>query len=282
VTPRARQVASTGVIALTIAVGCRSPEREAAAAARDVSEVAVTPEQKQLWQDAADKGDAPGLQRVPVVQDPVAQRTRSQVPGGQPQPAPPITITPGTRHELRILVYPDDQYEIYTGPARVAKVEQNGDLIELQLPPGAAGKPRTLALLVRIETKPLPVKVGEMVDVAYQLRRNPQVPNDVIAIRNSAGAGIGHVMQGANVLVQAVIPLFALNARQIDNQPTAPVQFTGAGVGPKPVDLTVGQTALVNGLTVRVLGSIVAPGKAPPGLTEGSPFTLNVMVWRVP
>lgn len=269
------------MIALTIAVGCRSPERRAAAAARDVSEVAVTPEQKQLWQDAADKGDAPGLQRVPIVQDPVTQRTRSQVPGGQPKPAP-ITITPGTRHELRVLVYPDDPFESYTGRATVAKIEQNGDLIELQLPPGASGKPRTLALLVRIETKQLPVKVGEMVEVAYQLRRNPQVPNDVIAIRNSAGAGIGHVMQGANVLVQAAIPLFALSARQIDNQPTAPVQFTGAGVGPKPVDLTVGQTALVNGLTVRVLGSIVAPGKAPPGLTEGSPFTLNVMVWRVP
>lgn len=281
-TPRARQVASAGLIALTIAVGCRSPERQAAKAARDTSQTAVTPEQKQLWQDAADKGDAPGLQRVPVVQDPVAQRTRSQVPGGQPKPGPPITIPPGTEHELRIVVYPDDPFESYTGRATVAQIEQNGDFIELQLPPGAAGKPRTLALLVRIDTNRLPVKVGEVVEVAYQLRRNPQVPNDVIAIRNSAGAGIGHVMQGANVLVQAVIPLFALNARQIDNQPTAPVQFTGAGVGPKPVDLTVGQTALVNGLTVRVLGSIVAPGKAPPGLTEGSPFTLNVMVWRVP
>lgn len=265
---------------MAIAVGCRSPEREAADAARDAADLAVTPEQKQLWQDAADKGDAPGLQRVPTVQAPVAQRRRSQVPNAQSKPGPPITITPGIQHELRIVVYPEDPFERYTGRARVTKIEQNGDLIELELPPGAAKKPRTLALLVRIENQRLPVKVGEIVDVAYQVRGDPQVPNDVIAIRNAAGAGIGHVIQGARVLVQAAIPLFGLNARQIDNQPTAPVQFTGVGL--KQVDLTVGQTAILNGVTARVLASAVPSGKAIPGLTEGSPFTLNVMVWRVP
>ena len=63
--------ASAGIIALALAVGCDSPERQAAEAARNSSEVAVTAEQKQLWQDAADRGDTPGLQRVPVLEDPV-------------------------------------------------------------------------------------------------------------------------------------------------------------------------------------------------------------------
>jgi hypothetical protein len=270
------------MIALAIAVGCRSPERQAAAAARDASEVAATPEQKQLWQDAADKGDAPGLQRVPIPQEPVIQRRPSQTPGAQPKPQPPpsITITPTVRNELRVVVYPVDPFERYTGPARVTKVEQNGDRIEVELPPGAAGKPRTLALLVRIGSKPLPVKVGEMVDVAYQLRRDPQVPDDVIGIRNAAGAGIAHVMQGGKALVQAVIPLFGLNVGQTDNQPGAPVRFTGASL--KPIDLTTGQTSPVEGAMARVIGSTVPPVKPVPGLSEGTPFNLNVMVWRVP
>jgi hypothetical protein len=271
-----------GAIALALGAACNSPERQAAAAARDASEVAATPEQKQLWQDAADKGDAPGLQSVPIPQEPVIQRRPSQAPGAQPKPQPPqsITIAPGVRSELRVVLYPEDPFERYTGPARVTKVEQNGDRIEVQLPPGASGTPRTLALLVRISSKPLPVKVGEMVDVAYQVRRDPQVPDDAIGIRNSAGAGVVHVIRGGNVLVQAVIPLFGLNVKQVDNQPGGPVQFIGASL--KAIDLTMGQTSPVEGATARVVSSTVPPGKPVPGLNEGAPFTLNVMVWRVP
>jgi hypothetical protein len=281
VNPPARLIAFAGTIAVALAVGCDSPERQAAAAAEDTSQVAATPEQKQLWQDAADKGDTPGLQRVPIPPEPVIQRAPSQAPGAQPKPQPPsITITPGVRNELRVVLYPDDPFQRYTGPARVTKVEQNGERIEVQLPPGASGTPRTLALLVRLGTKPLPVKVGEMVDVAYQLRRDPQLPEDAIGIRNSAGAGIVHVIQGGNVLVQAVIPLFGLNAKQVDNQPGSPVQFIGVTL--KPIDLTIGQTSPVDGAMARVIGNTVPAGKPVPGLTEGAPFTLNVMVWRVP
>lgn len=281
-TPSARRVASAGIVALTVAVGCDSAERQAAKAARNTSELEASAEQKRLWQDAADKGDAPGLQRVPVLPEPVTQRVRAQVPGAQSKPAPQVTITPGVRNELRILVYPDTPFEGYTGPATVTKIEQNGDLIYLELPPAkSSGKPRTLALLVRIDTKKLPVKIGEPVNVAYQVRRDPQVPNDVMAIRKTGnGAGIAHVIRGGKVRVQSVIPLFGLNVQQTDDQPGAPVRFTGISL--KPIDLTMGQTGPVDGAIVRVIGSGVPDKGAVQGLTEGAPFTLNVMVWKVP
>jgi hypothetical protein len=244
--------------------------------------VAVTAEQKQLWEDAADQGDTPGLERVPTVQEPVTQRVRSQVPGGQPVPAPPApqaTIQPSVRNEIRVLVYPNDPFANYTGAARVASVDKSGERIELTLP----GKLGTLTLLVRVDTKPLPLMAGDTVDVAYRARRNPRVPNDVIAIRIPGGAGIAHVMQGGKGPVQGVaVPLFGFDVGQRD-EPGFPVQVSGPNVK-LPIDLGVGQVGAVVGIgvMVRVVGSTGVQKGTNVGLVEGAPFTLNVMVWRIP
>lgn len=273
--------ASAGIIALALAVGCDSPERQAAEAARNSSEVAVTAEQKQLWQDAAGRGDTPGLQRVPVLEDPVAQRARSQAPAAPsqpaPAPAPQITIPEGVRNEIRILVYPNDPFASYTGPARVASVDKTGERIELTLP----GKLGTLTLLVRVDTKQLAVMAGDMVDVAYRARQLPQVPNDVIAIRTAGGGGIAHVMQGGNAPVQNVaIPLFNFTVGQRD-EPGLPVQISGPNL--KPMDLAMGQVSPVgSGVMVRILGSTGVQQGTNVGQVEGARFTVNLMVWRVP
>lgn len=279
-TAQARRVASAGTIALAIAIGCNSPERQAAEAARNSSELAVTAEQKQLWQDAANRGDAPGLERVPVLQDPVAQRAPSQAPAVPSKPAPPPqpTIPQGVRNEIRVVVYPNDPFATYTGPAKVEDVDKSGERIQLALP----GKLGMLTLLVRIDTKPLPVMVGDMVDVSYRARQNPRVPNDAIAIRAAGGAGIAHVMNGGNGPVQNVsIPLFNLNVEQRD-EAGLPVRISGPNV-PKPIDLAVNQIDSVGGgIMVRVLGSAGVQKGTNVGLIEGAPFTLNVMIWRVP
>ena len=279
-TSHRRRVAAAGTIALVIAVGCDSSERQAAEAARNSSDVAVTAEQKQLWQDAADRGDAPGLQRVPVLQEPIAQRARSQAPAGQPKPAPPpqVTIPEGVRNEIRILVYPNDPFASYTGPAQVASVDNTGERVELTLP----GKLGTLTLLVRVDTKPLPLKAGDTVDVAYRARRRPQVPNDVIGIRvGPNGPGIAHVMQGGNVPVQNIaIPLFNFTVGQRD-EPGFPVQLSGPNL--KPMDMAMGQVSPVgSGVIVRIVGSTGVPQGTNAGQIEGARFTVNVMVWRVP
>jgi hypothetical protein len=244
--------------------------------------VAVTAEQKKLWEDAADQGNTPGLERVPRVQGPVTQRVRAQASGGAPVSAPAAsqaTIQPSVRNEIRVLVYPNDPFASYTGPAQVASVDKSGERIELTLP----GKLGTLTLLVRVDTKPLPVMAGGTVDVAYQVRRNPQVPNDVIAIRIPGGAGIAHVMQGGKSPVQSVaVPLFGFNVAQRD-EPGFPVQISGPNVK-LPIDVPVGQVGVVagSGVMVRVVGSTGIQKGTNVALIEGVPFTLNVMVWRVP
>lgn len=272
------------LIALTMAVGCESSERQAAKAARNVSAVAVSVKQKELWKDAADKGTAPGLQRVPVLQEPVTQRTRSQAPAAQPKPspAPPVMIPAGVRNEIRVLTYPTDPYQSYTGPAKVDDiVDQKRENLRLALP----GKLGQLTLLVRVGFKPLPLMAGDTVDVAYQLRRNPQMPNDVIGIRISggvnAGAGIVHVMQGSTSSISQInIPLFNLTAQQV-NQPGFPVLILGPNLKGEPLRMGE-QMDAGGGAVVRVIGS-TGPDKATnPGLIEGAPFTMNVMVWRVP
>jgi hypothetical protein len=267
-----------GVILLTVSVGCRpSAEEQAAEAARNTSEVAASPKQKQLWEDAAKQGAAPGLERVPVVQNPVTKRPRIPAPNAQPQ-APPtgtITIPQGVQSEIRILVYPNMPFESYTGPATVVGVDQNNERIQLNLGPRG-----TLTLLVRIASQQLPLTKGETVNVAYQQRQNPLVPNDVIAIQKAGGAGIGHVIRGGTGAVQAVIPLFGITATQLAAQPGFPVQVIGPAL--KPIDLTMGQTVPAGDVTVRLLGSTgVAPG-TDVGLIEGSPFTINLLVWKVP
>ncbi|MGH9236622.1 MAG: hypothetical protein ACRD3G_01165 [Vicinamibacterales bacterium] len=239
----------------------------------------MTAEQKQLWQDAADRGDTPGLQRVPVFEDPVLQRARSQAPAAQskPAPAPQLTIPQGVRNEIRILVYPNDPFASYTGPAQVASVDKTGERIELTLP----GKLGTLTLLVRVDTKQLSLMAGDMVDVAYRARRRPQVPDDVIAIRTTGGGGIAHVMQGGNVPVQNIaIPLFNFTVGQRD-EPGLPVQISGPNL--KPMDLAMGQVSPVgSGVMVRIVGSTGVQQGTNAGQIEGARFTVNVMVWRVP
>jgi hypothetical protein len=277
-TPSARWLTSVGLIALTVSVSCRpSAEKQAADAARNTSEAAASPQQKQLWQDAAKQGAAPGLERVPVVRDPVTKRQRIPAPTAQPQ-APPtgtITIAQGVQSEIRILVYPNMPFESYTGPATVVGVDQNNERIQLNLGPRG-----TLTLLVRIGGQQLPLAKGETVNVSYQQRQNPQVPNDVIAIQKAGGAGIGHIIRGGTSPVQAVIPLFGITATQLAAQPGLPVQVMGPAL--KPIDLTMGQTVPAGDVTVRLLGSTgVGPG-TDVGLIEGSPFTINVMVWKVP
>ena len=212
------------------------------------------------------------------------QRTRSQAPGAQPKPTPstPITIPAGVRNEIRVMTYPTDPYQPYTGPARVEDiVDQKGERLRLALP----GKLGQLTLLVRVGSKPLPVMVGETVNVAYQLRRNPQMPNDVIGIRKSAGAsagvGIVHMMQGSTSPIKQIdIPLFNLTAQQV-NQPGFPVLILGPNLKGEPLGMGQ-QMDAGGGAVVRVIGSTGSDKAVSPGLIEGAPFTLNVMVWRVP
>ena len=259
-TSPARRVLLTGLIALAVSAGCRSSERQAAEAARNSSQTAATAEQKQLWQDAADNG-APGLERVPVPSEPVRPRARVQVPAGQSKPQP-VEIPKGVRSEIRILTYPKDPFASYMGQATVGAAA--GETIPLDL--GAAG---TLTLLVRAGDRRLPLKQNDVVDVWYQVSKDPDVPDDVIAIRmRNGGPGIAHVVRGESKLVQFTVPLFDVTAVQQDGQ-GLPVSISVPAFKDKAMTFTTGETKSVD---TNVMALVV-------GSTR---FTLNVLVWSNP
>ena len=270
------------VIALTLSVSCRSAsDRQAADAADNTSQVAASTRQQQLWQEAAEQGNAPGLERVPIVQDPISQRNRAQAPDSQSKPSQSVTIPQGVRNQIRILVFPDDPFTSYTGPAKVMQIDPN-DPVRVTLDLGG----RTLTVLVRVNGDPLPLMMGEMVTVAYQTGRDPRVPNDIIAIRkDNAGAGIAHVVRGGNQPLQGVdVPLFNMTVRQSDMPGLAapPVTFSGPSLKGE-MGLNMGQTESVgSNVSLRVVGSTGLSQGVDRGLIEGVAFTVNVLVWRVP
>lgn len=255
-----RRITAAGLVALVMAAGCRSSERQAAEAARTTSQVAATPEQEQLWEGAAEKRDAPGLQRVPVPQDPVRDRERPVIQS-KPVPSQPVTIPDEVISQIRIVGNPKDRLADYKGPATVG--DAKGDIIPLTLGSGA-----TLTLLVRAGGKPLPVATGDVLDVFYKTRQDPDVPDEAIAIRTKSGAGIAHVVRSAPKVVDLSIPLFDVFAQQLD-KPELPVSITALNFK-DGATFSDGQTRSLGNLTVTVLGS------------TSSPFTLNVLVWRNP
>jgi len=249
---------SAAFIAFALGAGCRSSERQAVDAS---AEVAVSPTQKQLWQDAADKG-APGLERVPVPQEPVQSRARTPAQS-RPVPAQPVRIPGDVRSQIRIVTFPRDPS--YTGGVATVVATDN-DLIELNL--GPAG---TLRVLARANNKPIPVMKGDMVNVAYRTRQDPELPDDVIAIRTMrtrGGAGIAHVVHSSDKLVvDLVVPLFDVKLTQND-QPGLPVLITAPGFDSlKP--RAMGTTTSVDG-DVRVF------------IVGTTPFTVNALVWSNP
>ena len=260
-TSDARRVLVAGLIAVAVSAGCQSSERQAAEAARNSSEVAVTPEQKQLWQNAAENG-APGLERVPVPSEPVRPRERLQVPAGQAKPPRPVEIPEGVHSEIRILTFPTNPFATYMGQATVG--EAKGETIPLDL--GTAG---TMTLLVRAGERRLPLKKDDVVDVWYHVSQDPEVPDDVIAIRMmNGGPGIAHVVRGGSTPIQVTVPLFDLTAIQ-QNKPGLPVSMISPSLKDKAVTFTSGEMKPIDtNVTAMVVGSIRS--------------TLNVLVWSNP
>jgi hypothetical protein len=282
-TPVARSAMPVAlVLALTIVISCRSAaERQAADAAEDTAQVATTQEQRQLWQEAADQGQAPGLERVPVVEDPITQRTRSQAPS-RSIPSQAVTIPQGVQNQIRVVAHPANPFQGYTGRARVSAIDPN-DRVRVTL---ELGDTRTLTVLVRVNGDPLPLMADEIVSVAYETGRDPRVPNDVIAIRKeNGGPGIAHVVRGGNEAMKAVdIPLFGMSVTQNPAPGLAEpsVIFSGASLKDN-IGLSMSRTQPVGGgVWLRVVGSTGLAQDTDRGLIEGSPFTINVLVWRVP
>ena len=264
------------LMALAVCAGCGSPESRAAEAAENTSELAASAKQKQLWQDAADKGHAPGLERVPTVQNPVEQRKPPSQPGtSTPVPPQAVTIPPDVPSSIRILDFPPDPGKGYEGPATVVDVA--GDRVHLDL-----GAKRILTVLARAGGRPIRLSAGETVSVTYLQRRGPRDQRTAIGILTANGFGIVQTAESSTNPVDLNVPLFNVNAKQRGSDPAEGVRII-AGPGLAPQDLKLGEIRTIGGVTVFVVGSAGIAKGAPAVPIEGrKPYALNVMVWKVP
>lgn len=268
-----RWLTPVAVVALVVFPGCRSTESKAKEAAENTSQLAASSRQKQLWQDAADNANAPGLDRVPVDQEPVDRRQRPPAGRSTPVPPQPITIPDGVV-SIRIVDFPLNPAQPHQGPANVLKAD-NGT-IQLDL-----GAKRFLTVVARVGKNDL-VKAGQTVDVVYDSRRGPRDQRTVIGIRHpKGGPGIVQVAESrSDKPVTIDVPLFNITLQQSGTTPGSPVLISGLGLTPDK--LQSGETRQFGDITVFIVGSAGVGKGADVAQIEGNPYALNVMVWKVP
>ena len=262
------------LIALAISMGCRpSAAEQSADAAESTSRLATSKEQAQLWNDAADRG-APGLDRVPAAPEPIQQR-RASPPSGRSTSVPPqpITIPPGVVNAIRVIEFPAEPLKSYEGDATV--VSTTDEQIRLELSPN-----RFLTILARVGKNPIPVVKGEVVRVAYASRVDPLSQDVVIGIRKSGGVGIVEVVRAGPKPVDAYIPLFNFTASQLGTEPTSPIRISGPNLAPQ--NISPGEMVNLGSFIVLVVGSAGVGKGADVAQIDGTPYALNVMVWKVP
>jgi len=270
-----RWLSPVTLMALAVCLGCGSPESRAAEAAESTSQLAASTKQKQLWQDAADNGHAPGLERVPKVQNPVEPRKQPSQPGtSTPVPPQAVTIPPDVPSSIRIVGFPSDPGKTYEGPATV--VDAAGDRVQLDL-----GAKRILSILARAGGRPIRLTAGETVSVTYLQNRGPRDQRVSIGILTANGFGIVQAAESSDNPVDLKVPLFNVNAKQRGSDPAEGVRVIVAP-GVAPEDLKPGEIKTIAGVTVFVVGSAGISKGAPAVPIEGKPYALNVLVWKVP
>jgi hypothetical protein len=231
-----------------------------------VAALATTPEQARSWRDAADHALAPGLQRLPVVAQPIQQPLAGAHAVSQQVPVQPVVIPAGVVSAVRVLAAPTGDFDGFAAVNQVA-----GDRLELDL-----GRQQTLNVLARAGHKSILTRKGDRVRVVYQTGSDPRTPHAVIAIRTESGSGIVSLIQGEHKPVTASVPLFRLTAKQVGQPPSMGVDV---GVNAYHRTMTAGETAQVGDLTVTVLGSSGHTGAAAARI-EGSPYSINLIAWR--
>ncbi|HVG55980.1 MAG TPA: hypothetical protein VM846_16185 [Vicinamibacterales bacterium] len=260
-------------IALTLSPGCRGCRQSAAEeAAETTARLSTTKEQAQLWQEAADKG-SPGLERVPIAQEPVQERRPSPPVTSTPVPAQRIVIPLGVVNAIRVVEFPANPLTSYEGPATV--MSTSGDEIRLDL-----GSKRFLTILARAGKNPIKVVKDEVVTVAYASRIDPLFQDVVIGIRTSGGTGIVEVVRAGPKPVEAKIPLFNFSAMQIGTEPTSPVRVSGPNLVQR--EIKPGEMLDVGSYTIFIVGSAGVEKGADPAQVDETPYALNVLVWKVP
>jgi hypothetical protein len=262
------------IIALLGAAACaRQDEKQTltmASTAEQMSKLAATPEQAELWKAAGARSDR--LDQVPVVTQPVQQRARVEAPNRAAQAQVTTQQTAEAPTTARILDAPDMREDAYRGPARIVNVQ--GDRVEFDL-----GQNRRLSAVLRIKAASLKATTGDTVQIEFRRRDDPHNRAELLAVKAAGGQNMVSVLEGDTKPVQLRVPLFQLTARQVGEaaRGTMPVEVS---VGRERKTLAQGETAdfASAGMTVGIVASQAVTGEDV-SREEGNPYAIRLLAW---
>jgi len=247
--------------------------------ANELSQRSSTPEQKRLWQQAADQKQAPGLTNLEQGSQPVQAR---QLVTAADQAIPPQgtgLLEPNVKSAVRIVATAGLQDE-YGGLATVKGINNNGEQLLLDL-----GNNRSVMLQARVDGKALVLPLNAGVTIDYRVRNDESNRRQIFALSGPNGVGVARITETGPMPIAVSVPLFMMEAKQ-----SVPPSGRGGGglaqavvdirVGGTQQTLTSGQTAQVGGVTVTVLGSRSPTGTRVDRLLEGGAYSLELIAWR--
>jgi len=246
--------------------------------ANDLSQHSTTPEQKRLWQQAADQKQAPGLTNLDQGNQPVQARQLVTPPDQAIPPQGTGMLAPNVKSAVRIVETAGLQNE-YGGPATVTGINNNGEQLLLDL-----GNNRSVMLQARVDGKALSLLPNAAVTIDYRVRNDESNRRQIFALSGPNGVGVARITETGPMPIAVSVPLFLMEAKQ-----SVPPAGRGRGPAQAVVDirvggvqqtLTGGQTAQVGGVTVTVLASRSPTGTRVDRLLEGGAYSLELIAWR--
>ncbi len=246
--------------------------RDAKSTIEAQSRLAATQEQKRLWQAVAGHTSASGLDKLPLVENPVAPRLRVTVQDRRVQAQPsgfPKDLIAG----VEVISAPQLPEARFTGVAQVARIE--GERVDLEL-----GERRIMSLRLRAGSIPLRILSDETVGLDYRLAEDPSGHRAIVAVRIQNGDGVASAVESGRAPIAFQVPLFDLSAMQV-GRPEKDAMNVEVRVGKERKVLPQGVIAEfpTSRLTVGVVASVAhAAGQATE--TEGNPYALRILVWR--
>lgn len=261
---------------LLSALACGSRESRIAS---DLSKLSTTPEQKRLWQQAADQKQAPGLTNLDQSSQPVQARQLTPTSSQAIPPQGSGLLDPNVKSALTIVETAGLQNE-YGGLATVKGITSNGEQLLLDL-----GNNRSVTLQARVDGKPLSLLPNAGITIDYRVRNDESNRRQIFALSGPNGVGVARITETGAMPIAVTVPLLLLEARQ-----SVPPSGRGRGgvaqavvdirVGAAQQTLTSGQSAQVGGVNVTVLASRSPTGTRVDRLLEGGAYSLELIAWR--
>jgi hypothetical protein len=263
------------IVAAGFCAGC-APQgggslKDPASRVKAMSQLATTPEQKRLWNEAAAGARAAGLDTMPVVDRAVEVRKQVQVPDKGVQSLAselPKSLISG----VLVLSAPQIKGNAFTGTARVTRID--GEKVDLEI-----GPKLTFGLQVRVRGGALKVETGETGRMEYRAGNSVFSRQMILGVLFEKGDGFLTVLEGGSKPVTVQVPTFKLTATQIGN-PEKDTMKVEVRVGGSRQMLTQGQiySFKEEHLVIGLVGSTAYTGDKAFAV-EGDPYSINLIAW---